>query len=79
MGYVEGGTVKIEARWARGKPDTLPQLAQELVQLHAAILVATALPSVAAARAATATLPIVAWRPFFLRETASAVQTLKHS
>jgi putative tryptophan/tyrosine transport system substrate-binding protein len=23
VGYIEGETVKIEARWARGKPDTL--------------------------------------------------------
>ena len=57
---VEGETVKIEARWARGKPDILPQLAQELVQLRAAILVATARPSIEAARAATTKLPIIA-------------------
>jgi len=60
VGYVEGETVKIEARWARGKPDILPQLAQELVQLRAAVLVATARPSIEAARAATTKLPIVA-------------------
>jgi putative ABC transport system substrate-binding protein len=60
VGYLEGKTVIIEARWARGKPDTLPQFAQELVQLRAAILVATARPSIEAARAATSKLPIVA-------------------
>jgi putative ABC transport system substrate-binding protein len=60
VGYVEGETVKIEARWARGKPAILPQLAQELVQLRAAVLVATARPSIEAARAATTKLPIIA-------------------
>src|SRR5262245_16985748 len=60
VGYIEGETVKIEARWASGKPDILPQLAQELVQLGAAVLVATARPSIEAARAATTKLPIIA-------------------
>ena len=38
----------------------LPQLAQELVQLRVDVLVATARPSIEAARAATTVLPIVA-------------------
>jgi putative ABC transport system substrate-binding protein len=59
-GYVEGETIKIEARWARGKPEILPQLAQELIQLHADVLVATARPSIEATRAATTDIPIVA-------------------
>ena len=60
FGYVEGETVIVEARWARGKPETLPQLTAELIQLRAAILVATARPSIEAARAATAEIPIIA-------------------
>jgi putative tryptophan/tyrosine transport system substrate-binding protein len=60
VGYIEGETVKVEARWARGKPETLPQLTQELIQLNAAILIATARASIEAARAATSTLPILA-------------------
>ena len=60
VGYVEGETVKLEARWARGKPEMLPQLTKELIQLRAAILVVTARPSIEAARAATADLPIFA-------------------
>jgi putative tryptophan/tyrosine transport system substrate-binding protein len=60
VGYVEGETVKIEARWARGKPEVLPQLTRELIQLHADVLVPTARPSIEAARAATTDLPIVA-------------------
>ena len=59
VGYIEGETVKIEARWARGKPDTLPQLTRELIQLHADVLVPAARPSIEAARAATTDLPIV--------------------
>jgi putative tryptophan/tyrosine transport system substrate-binding protein len=59
-GYVEGETIKIEARWAQGKPDVLPQLTRELIQLHADVLVPTARASIEAARAATAELPIVA-------------------
>ena len=60
VGYIEGETVKVEARWARGKPETLPRLTQELIQLNAAILIATARASIEAARAATSTLPILA-------------------
>jgi putative tryptophan/tyrosine transport system substrate-binding protein len=60
VGYVEGGTVKLEARWARGKPKMLAQLAEELVQIRVDILVATGRPSIEAARAATTDLPIVA-------------------
>jgi putative tryptophan/tyrosine transport system substrate-binding protein len=60
VGYVEGETVKVEARWARGRPEILPQLTQELIQIHADVLVATARPSIEAARAATTDLPIVA-------------------
>lgn len=52
--------IKIEARWARGKPEMLAQMAQELVQLRVALLVVTARPSIEAARAATNELPIVA-------------------
>ena len=52
--------IKIEARWARGKPETLAQMAQELVQLRVAVLVVTARPAIEAARAATNELPIVA-------------------
>jgi putative ABC transport system substrate-binding protein len=59
-GYVEGETVKVEVRWARGRPEILSQLAQELIGLHADVLVATARPSIEAARAVTTDLPIVA-------------------
>jgi putative tryptophan/tyrosine transport system substrate-binding protein len=60
VGYVEGNNIKLEVRWARGKPEILPQLAKELVQLRVNLLVATARPSIEAAIAATTELPIVA-------------------
>ena len=59
-GFVEGRTLRIEARWARGKPDALAELVRELMQLHADVLVPTARASIEAARAATTELPIVA-------------------
>ncbi len=59
-GYIEGETIRIEARWAEGKPEALPGLAQELVQQKVDIIVAVSSPAVRAAAAATRDLPIVA-------------------
>ena len=59
FGLVDGRTITIERRSANGEPTRLPRLAEELVRLKVALILAPDPPSATAARAATKTIPIV--------------------
>ena len=59
LGYVEGRNYTIAWRFAEGKPERLPGLALELVQLNVDVILANGTQAIGAAQKATAKIPIV--------------------
>ena len=59
-GYVDGQSIMIDYRYAEGQYDRLPELAADLVRRQVSVIVATPnYNAAAAAKAATATIPIL--------------------
>jgi putative tryptophan/tyrosine transport system substrate-binding protein len=58
-GYIEGRNVVIEYRWAEGRYDRMPAMAEELVRRRVAVIVASPTPPALVAKSASATVPIV--------------------
>ena len=59
MGFVEGRSVAVEYRWAKGDYNQLPSLAAELLSRPLALMVATGDPAAKAAKAADLAVPLV--------------------
>ena len=59
LGYIEGQNIVVEYRSAEGRIERFPELAAELVRLKVDVILTRGTPAVLAAKAATATIPIV--------------------
>jgi putative ABC transport system substrate-binding protein len=59
VGYIEGRNVVLIVRWSEGSVERLHEIAAEFVRLNVDVIVTHGLPAGQAAKAATATIPIV--------------------
>jgi putative ABC transport system substrate-binding protein len=60
LGWEEGRNLTVERRWAEGRIERLPELMAEVLARKVDVIVTVSTPGAMAAKAATATVPIVA-------------------
>jgi putative ABC transport system substrate-binding protein len=61
VGYIAGRDYEMVSKWAYGRNEMLPELADALVSLHPDVLVAAPMPAVLALKAVTNTIPITSF------------------
>ena len=59
LGWIESENLRIEFRWAEGRFDRLPELANDLVRMNVDVIVAPTSIYAEAAKRATSVIPIV--------------------
>jgi putative ABC transport system substrate-binding protein len=59
LGYTEGRSIRIEARWAEGNSEKLRELARDLVRQPVDVIVSNGRGATRAAQEATAAIPVV--------------------
>jgi len=59
LGWVDGQSIKIEYRWGEGRTERFAEIAAEFVRLKVDLILASGTANVAAAKHATAVIPIV--------------------
>lgn len=57
LGYIEGGNIAIEYRWAEGDYARFPALIGELIALNVAVIVTAGTPATLALKKATTSIP----------------------
>jgi putative tryptophan/tyrosine transport system substrate-binding protein len=65
LGYVEGRTHQLERRFAEDRPERLPGLAAELVQLKVDVIISASAPIAPVVKNATTSIPIVLASSFY--------------
>jgi putative ABC transport system substrate-binding protein len=59
LGWIDGRTIRIEHRWAAGRPERVVEIAKEFVRLRVDLIVTTATNDSVAMKQATSDIPIV--------------------
>src|SRR5262245_32408881 len=59
LGWIDGGTVAVEYRWAEGRSERFAEIAAEFVQRKVDVIVTASTAGVLAAKQATSVIPIV--------------------